>query len=144
MAAQKPCPSSGVSQSNLQIERAFTENVQLAQAGFFFAPTSSCPDSVKCYLCQSSLDGWEETDDPIDEHLSHSGQCGWAIAVAIDRAIERGYDNLKDPSSEEMLDARKMTFAGWPHENKRGWLCKTQKVSLNCQLKVGALLTWNR
>ncbi|MDI1487484.1 MAG: hypothetical protein OHK93_006754 [Ramalina farinacea] len=76
----------------------------------------------------SSLDGWEETDDPIDEHLSHCGHCGWAIAVATDRAIERGDDDLKDPSSEEMLDARKMTFAGWPHEDKRGWLCKTQKM----------------
>lgn len=34
--------------------------------------------------------------------------------------------------SEDMLNARMMTFrTQWPHENKRGWTCKTQKVFLN-------------
>ena len=106
------------------------DKVQLAAAGFYYHPTPSCPDNVVCYLCRSSLDGWEETDDPIDEHLSHSRSCGWAICAFAEGAIENGYRDLADPLSEGMLEARRMTFAaGWPHENKRGWLCKTQKVN---------------
>ncbi|CAO1600647.1 hypothetical protein XANCAGTX0491_004331 [Xanthoria calcicola] len=31
--------------------------------------------------------------------------------------------------NEKLLDARRMTFgANWPHENKRGWICKTEKM----------------
>lgn len=30
---------------------------------------------------------------------------------------------------ESLVNARKMTFGiNWPHEDKRGWVCKTQKV----------------
>ena len=107
----------------------FTDRVQLAQAGFYYHPTSSCPDNVTCYLCRSNLDGWEETDDPIEEHMSHSGDCGWAITVFAERAVEHGHRDLADPLSAGMLEARRMTFTpGWPHENKRGWLCKKEKV----------------
>ena len=84
---------------------------------------------MTCYLCKSNLDGWEETDDPIDEHISHCRNCGWAINLWIEQAIERQEFDLEDPMSERMLEARQMTFStGWPHEEKRGWLCKVQKV----------------
>ena len=105
------------------------DRTQLAQAGFYYQPTSSCPDNVTCYLCRSNLDGWEDTDDPIEEHISHSASCGWAITVFAERAVEYGHRDLADPLSAGMFEARRMTFApGWPHENKRGWLCKTEQV----------------
>ena len=103
---------------------------QLAKAGFFFAPTTSCPDNAICFLCEKGLDGWEESDDPIREHLNYSPTCGWAVNVAIEQATESGTHKEEDPMSAEMLEARKWTFAGrWPHEGKRGWTCKTQKVN---------------
>ncbi|KAF6224370.1 hypothetical protein HO133_010947 [Letharia lupina] len=102
---------------------------QLARAGFYYQPTSSCPDNTTCYLCKSNLDGWEENDNAVNEHLKHSPNCGWAITIATELEIEDGSQSQEDPMSEMMLDARKMTFGSkWPHENKRGWTCKTQKV----------------
>ncbi|KAL9101672.1 MAG: hypothetical protein Q9163_003093 [Psora crenata] len=119
--------------------------LQLAQAGFFYRPTSSCPDNATCYLCRSNLDGWEEEDDPTGEHLKHSPSCGWAIAAFIEQAIEAGDRNVEDPMSERMLDARRMTFGTtWPHENKRGWLCKIQKMveaEVEAQVDEGMLST---
>ncbi|KAL9124161.1 MAG: hypothetical protein Q9217_006484 [Psora testacea] len=100
----------------------------ITTTGFFFQPTTSCPDNVTCYLCRSNLDGWEDDDNPIDEHLKHSSGCGWAVAVFVERAIEHGDRNVEDPMSEAMIEARRMTFGTmWPHENKRGWLCKIRK-----------------
>jgi len=85
------------------------------------------------------LDGWEEDDDPIEEHLKHSPSCGWAITASIERDIEGGDRNVENPMSEKILDARRMTFnSNWPHESKRGWLCKTQKVPREQLLPQGA------
>jgi hypothetical protein len=45
--------------------------------------------------------------------------------------IETGLGDyaLDDPTSSEMLAARKATFADrWPHDGKRGWKCKTKQV----------------
>ncbi|KAL2042406.1 hypothetical protein N7G274_004898 [Stereocaulon virgatum] len=102
---------------------------QLAHAGLFYRPTSSCPDNTTCYLCRSNLDDWDEEDNPIEEHLKHARNCGWAISVCIEQAIEDGNHSLEDPMSDNMRDARYMTFdSNWPHEHKRGWTCKTQKM----------------
>lgn len=49
--------------------------------------------------------------------------------MAIEQAVENGTFGEDDPMSAELLEARKSTFHGrWPHEGKRGWTCKTQKV----------------
>uniref|UniRef100_A0A8H7TTE4 BIR-domain-containing protein n=1 Tax=Bionectria ochroleuca TaxID=29856 RepID=A0A8H7TTE4_BIOOC len=99
----------------------------LARAGFFFLPFSDNPDNVVCFLCEKSMDGWEEGDDPLREHLKHSPGCGWAIVAAIEAEME-GYWR-EDPNHPDMAMARKATFAGrWPHENKRGWKCKTKQL----------------
>ena len=74
------------------------------------------------------MDGWEEGDNPVQEHLKHSSDCGWAIVTAIEADMD-GYVQ-EDPSHPDMVAARKATFAGrWPHESKRGWKCKTKQVS---------------
>lgn len=102
---------------------------QLAEAGFVFQPTTSAPDNATCFLCHMNLDGWESDDDPAVEHLKLSPNCGWAINVGIEQNVEAATRNDLSPRSEQMTEARKMTFASaWPHEAKRGWLCKTQKV----------------
>ncbi|KAH6634843.1 hypothetical protein B0J18DRAFT_487007 [Chaetomium sp. MPI-SDFR-AT-0129] len=101
--------------------------VALAKAGFFFQPHPKSPDNVVCFLCQKSLDGWEETDNPLEEHLKHSPTCGWAITAAI----EAGYGNYGKvpPLDPAMIEARKATFGGrWPYESKKGFKCKTKKL----------------
>lgn len=98
-----------------------------ASAGFFFEPTPEAPDNTVCFLCLKPVAGWEEDDNPLEEHLRLSPHCGWAVVAAIDAGL--GDYALDDPSSTEMAGARKATFAGrWPHEGKRGWKCKTKQL----------------
>ena len=106
-----------------------TNQSKLAEAGFFYSPTSDSPDNAICFLCQSNLDGWESDDSPATEHLKLAPHCGWAINVCIEKSIQPGTGEDEAPNSARMSDARKMTFGSrWPHEAKRGWVCKTQKV----------------
>jgi hypothetical protein len=57
----------------------------------------------------------------------HASDCGWAKLVAVETDV-RGMGET-DPMSADMLEARKMTFAGrWPHEGKRAWKCKTKQM----------------
>jgi hypothetical protein len=42
----------------------------MAKAGFFYYPTEDNPDTTACFLCGKLLDGWEENDDPLVEHLT--------------------------------------------------------------------------
>ena len=71
--------------------------------------------------------GWTEGDDPIAEHLALSPDCGWAITTAIEAKV--GNLHLDNPMSTKMVEARKATFLGrWPHEDKKGWKCKTKQV----------------
>ncbi|XP_074647862.1 baculoviral IAP repeat-containing protein 5-like [Tubulanus polymorphus] len=48
---------------------------KMAEAGFVHCPSNEEPDLAKCYICLKELDGWEPTDDPWKEHLSHSAGC---------------------------------------------------------------------
>lgn len=97
-------------------------------------------------MCQSNLDGWEEDDSAIEEHLKHAPSCGWAVAASIEQTVEDGSHNLDNPMSMAMRNARHMTFGtNWPHENKRGWKCKTQKVYMSTmpfRLALADLARW--
>ena len=44
----------------------------MAEAGFYYIGTDSSPDAVCCVVCLTELEGWEEDDDPLKEHKSHS------------------------------------------------------------------------
>jgi hypothetical protein len=115
-----------------QLMETFTNySSQLAHAGFFFKPSTSSPDNTVCFLCGKYLDGWEEDDDPVQEHLKHSPDCGWAIMTSLERL--RGEDRVaEDPTGLRMVEARRSTFASiWPHEGKRGWTCKVEKVNFS-------------
>ncbi|KAK8868245.1 inhibitor of apoptosis domain-containing protein [Apiospora arundinis] len=99
----------------------------LARAGFYFEPTADKPDNVVCYLCHARIGGWEDDDNPLEEHLRLSPHCGWAIVTAIEAGL--GDYNMDDPSHPDMMEARKQTFAKrWPHEGKRAWKCKTKQM----------------
>ncbi|KAI9851627.1 MAG: hypothetical protein M1838_003221 [Thelocarpon superellum] len=116
-------------QNALTWPHATPSPAQLAKAGFIYAPTPASPDNVYCFLCQKPLDGWEEEDDAVAEHLHHSPDCGWAILMGIEKRREASNLDGEDPASEVMQAARRATFVGkWPHEGKKGWLCKTEKM----------------
>lgn len=47
--------------------------LQLAAAGFYFiGGEEEGSTQTKCFMCHKCLDGWEPTDDPMQEHKSHS------------------------------------------------------------------------
>jgi hypothetical protein len=99
------------------------------KAGFYFSPSDISPDNTACYLCERALDGWEEEDDPITEHLRHSSECGWAVMMNISRQSSNPSE-IDDPTGPRIADARLATFCSWPHDGKRGWVCKSEKVNL--------------
>ena len=101
----------------------------LAKAGFYYKPNKG-KDNVECFCCGRQLDGWEEDDDALVEHLKHGSDCAWAVLMSIEQ--EGAYDtsNMEDPTSGRVEEARRSTFEimAWPHEGKRGWTCKTDKM----------------
>jgi len=97
----------------------------MARAGFFFNPRQGFPDNVTCFHCDQHFDGWEPKDDPLAEHLGHLSSCEFAIAVDAGKNIRD-----EDPMSEKLYNARLATFkASWPHEDKKGWKCKSKKMA---------------
>jgi len=101
---------------------SFPRPDDLAYAGFIFKPTSVSHDNVQCFNCQTQLDGWEETDTPAYEHLTHSPNCGFAINACIRLRSSDPGRTEDDPLSEAMLDARRQTFANlWPLNPEEGY-----------------------
>ncbi|KAL3445314.1 hypothetical protein BJX65DRAFT_147925 [Aspergillus insuetus] len=101
---------------------------ELAHAGFYYNPYETNPDNTTCFLCRRALDGWEEEDDPIAEHLKHTKDCGWAIMMDIQRNSSNPAE-IEDPTSETIAQARLATFGeSWPHDGKKGWLCQSDKM----------------
>ncbi|KAL4778772.1 hypothetical protein BJX76DRAFT_122509 [Aspergillus varians] len=101
---------------------------ELAHAGFFYNPYETNPDNTTCFLCRRALDGWEEEDNPITEHLKHANDCGWAVMMDIQQRSSNPTE-IEDPTSEAMAQARLSTFGeSWPHDGKKGWLCQSDKM----------------
>lgn len=47
----------------------------MAEAGFFVVEPDKLSDYVECFICGKQLDGWEDTDNPWDEHEKHQVTC---------------------------------------------------------------------
>ncbi|KAJ5738730.1 hypothetical protein N7493_001885 [Penicillium malachiteum] len=102
---------------------------ELARAGFFYKPYESNPDNTTCFECGRALDGWEEDDNPIAEHLKHSPNCGWAITMDVYQNSSN-HGAIDDPTSDRITQARLATFgSAWPHDGKRGWACQSEKMA---------------
>ncbi|KAF2130477.1 inhibitor of apoptosis repeat-containing protein [Dothidotthia symphoricarpi CBS 119687] len=94
----------------------------LAYAGFVWRPTSASPDNVQCFACHCQLDGWEESDNPAYEHLTHSPSCGYAAVICIRLRNGDPGRTEEDPTSESMTAARRDTFADlWPLDTAAGF-----------------------
>lgn len=100
----------------------------MAHAGFYYNPYETNPDNTTCFLCHRALDGWEEEDNPITEHLKHANDCGWAVMMDIQQHSSNPAE-IEDPTSDKIREARLATFGtSWPHDGKRGWVCQSEKV----------------
>lgn len=105
----------------------------LAAAGFRYDPTPSGDDNVTCVYCSRGLEGWEEGDDALDEHLkrhdSFTGeQCPWATVMGAKRDYEaarsRGTSlaTLEEPTTSRLENARRNTFGKWwTFDGKKNW-----------------------
>lgn len=51
----------------------------LAEAGFYYAPSSSDLDNVVCFMCAKELSDWEAEDDPFQIHAAKCPKCPWVV-----------------------------------------------------------------
>ncbi|WVO16612.1 hypothetical protein L204_104291 [Cryptococcus depauperatus] len=108
----------------------------LAEAGFYHSPGSSAAshDNCTCFLCNLELGGWDQDDDPFEEHAKRSG-CAWAEMVCAVKIEKRKRDESNGqyvtvykssnalPQSAESIEVRIQTFKKWwPYKQKAGWL----------------------
>ncbi|KJE98094.1 hypothetical protein CAOG_08119 [Capsaspora owczarzaki ATCC 30864] len=47
----------------------------LAKAGWYSISTKQNENAAKCFSCSKELEGWDPTDDPVQEHVKHAGYC---------------------------------------------------------------------
>ncbi|KAI0646375.1 hypothetical protein C8Q79DRAFT_909095 [Trametes meyenii] len=96
----------------------------LAEAGFYFTPSSRDPDNVTCYMCGKHLCNWEPEDDPFEIHYEKCGDvCAWAIVRCQNPGGSGSVpDTTRHPTSKAMEKARLDTFAKveWPHDGVKG------------------------
>ncbi|KAF4761348.1 hypothetical protein N7455_003202 [Penicillium solitum] len=101
---------------------------ELAHAGFYYKPYETNPDNTTCFECHRALDGWEEDDNPVTEHLKHAPDCGWAIMMDLQQSSSNPA-SIEDPTGDRITQARLSTFGtAWPHDGKRGWVCQSEKM----------------
>ena len=101
----------------------------MAHAGFYYKPYETNPDNTTCFECHRALDGWEEDDNPITEHLKHAPDCGWAIMMDLQQSSSNPA-SIEDPTGDRITQARLATFGtAWPHDGKKGWVCQSDKVT---------------
>ncbi|KAG9247032.1 hypothetical protein BJ878DRAFT_415767 [Calycina marina] len=55
---------------------------QLVDAGWKYTPTPESDDMATCTYCSLALDGWENTDKPIDEHFKRSAECPFFTLIS--------------------------------------------------------------
>ena len=116
----------------------------LAYAGFQWAPSSASPDNVKCVYCDCQLDGWEETDVPAHEHLTHSPSCGFAINACIRLRHGDPARVEEDPLSDKMKQAREATFRDyWPLDSAAGFP-SVEQVTASLSSYCHLTNAWNR
>ncbi|KGO76617.1 hypothetical protein PITC_091400 [Penicillium italicum] len=95
---------------------------ELAHAGFYYKPYETNPDNTTCFECHRALDGWEEDDNPVTEHLKHAPDCGWAIMMDLQQSSSNPA-SIEDPTGDRITQARLATFGtAWPHDGKKGWM----------------------
>lgn len=76
---------------------------ELAQAGLFYLGQS---DRVQCFCCGGMLNGWEEGDNPWDEHTRHFSQCFFILGHDVSNIPFEGSVEEQEGGSRPNTNAR--------------------------------------
>ncbi|KAL2312401.1 Protein bir1 [Schizosaccharomyces pombe] len=97
----------------------------LATVGFYYNPISESNseerlDNVTCYMCTKSFYDWEDDDDPLKEHITHSPSCPWAYILS-----SKNNPN-QNPQAAALTKCREQTFVDkvWPYTNRPDYHCE--------------------
>jgi len=52
---------------------------KMVAAGFYHVPDPVDKDTARCFFCCRTICGFEEKDDPIEEHLSRTKDCKFQL-----------------------------------------------------------------
>jgi hypothetical protein len=75
----------------------------LADAGFYFSPSSEDRDNVRCFACDKELSEWDENDDPYLIHWEKCGKtCPWAIVRC---GLDTERDKRRRQVSEQSIES---------------------------------------
>ncbi|PWZ01183.1 hypothetical protein BCV70DRAFT_199543 [Testicularia cyperi] len=139
-APQWPHPTTGRSVKSSGIP---TPSI-LAKHGFFYAGSEEAHDAVCHFLYPGVvLSQWQSGDDPLaklEEAVPGNGWC--RIFRSLQESVQDPVDGRDDmprwswsradllPTSKEMIDARKETFAShWPYDGKKGWKPTSKRLA---------------
>lgn len=101
---------------------------------------------MTCVYCSKGLEGWEDGDDALDEHLkrildkSTGDRCPWATVMGVKRDFDLfGPEELDggkhDPLATHLVAARKKTFGEWwTFDGKKGWKPTSDRVRIAAML----------
>ncbi|KAJ7777411.1 inhibitor of apoptosis repeat-containing protein [Mycena metata] len=110
----------------------------LAEAGFYFDPSTDDPDNVTCFMCDKQVTEWAEEDDPFDIHWQKCANvCAWAnLRCGLRRdADSHGRfvfpDKSRLPTAKAMEKARLETFTahGWKHDKNKKHMATSKKMA---------------
>ncbi|KAJ3782300.1 hypothetical protein GGU10DRAFT_429552 [Lentinula aff. detonsa] len=103
----------------------------LAEAGFYFDPSSEDKDNVTCYMCGKELSEWDERDDPFGIRCKKRGKrYAWAnvrrgLGAEMDADGRFVFpDKNRLPTSKAMEKARLDTFLFGDASSKRRSMAK--------------------
>nr|CAR65327.1 survivin-like [Suberites domuncula]CAR65328.1 survivin-like [Suberites domuncula] len=87
--------------SNWPFESGPCTPLKMAEAGFYYCGSAQTPDWVRCAVCHQDMEGWEESDNPRDEHKRCQPGCD--------------YLKLKDPYTITVGDILDLEKAAYEH-----------------------------
>ncbi|EPX71904.1 survivin [Schizosaccharomyces octosporus yFS286] len=101
---------------------------QLSAVGFYYNPIQKPQqriDNVTCFMCSKSFYDWEENDDPLKEHITHSPSCPWAYVLSARN------NPHQDPKAPSLTKCRELTFVDkvWPYINRSDFHCQPNTMA---------------
>ena len=115
----------------------FFDKLQLAEDGFYLVGISNHlqlrPDLVRCYYCRTSLDCWETTDIPRDEHkisLEEKGSNEYCPFIDLGKS----YQDLTSDDVDHLEQERKKIILVLTFFIITQWARKFYKVQAKNQI----------
>ena len=95
----------------------------MAKSGFYCPNPNIEPDTACCFLCMKTLDGWEKSDVPDEEHRRNQNSCHF-----LDME-EREFRNM---TVDDIFQLKKMQYLTWIKNNNEQQKEHFNKGKENC------------